>query len=81
MQNPIGEADLEWILHRNCEGTEQLRDNLDSRYEIQKNADTHKKEMQERKNKRQIFYIKTPGLVLNGNEAAAWSITDRLSLI
>ena len=20
----IGEADLEWILHRNCEGTEQL---------------------------------------------------------
>jgi len=19
MQNPIGEADLEWILHRNCE--------------------------------------------------------------
>ena len=27
MQNPIGEADLEWILHRNCEGTEQLRFN------------------------------------------------------
>ena len=26
MQNPIGEADLEWILHRNGEGTEQLRD-------------------------------------------------------
>jgi len=25
MQNPIGEADLEWILHRNCEGTEQLQ--------------------------------------------------------
>ena len=25
MQNPIGEADLEWILHRNCAGTEQLR--------------------------------------------------------
>ena len=25
MQNPIGEANLEWILHRNCEGTEQLR--------------------------------------------------------
>ena len=25
MQNPIGEADLEWILHSNCEGTEQLR--------------------------------------------------------
>ena len=25
MQNPIGKADLEWILHRNCEGTEQLR--------------------------------------------------------
>ena len=25
MQNPIGEADLEWILHRYCEGTEQLR--------------------------------------------------------
>ena len=25
MQNPIGEADLEWILHRNCEGAEQLR--------------------------------------------------------
>ena len=24
MQNLIGEADLEWILHRNCEGTEQL---------------------------------------------------------
>ena len=46
MQNPIGEAELEWILHRNCEGTEQLRDNLDSRYEIQKYADTHKKEMQ-----------------------------------
>ena len=46
MQNPIGEAELEWILNRNCEGTEQLRDNLDSRYEIQKNADTHKKEMQ-----------------------------------
>ena len=33
-------------MHRNCEGTEQLRDNLDSQYEIQKNADTHKKEMQ-----------------------------------
>ena len=27
MQNPIGEAELEWILHRNCEGTEQLRNN------------------------------------------------------
>ena len=26
MQNLIGEADLEWILHRNCEGTEQLPD-------------------------------------------------------
>ena len=26
MQNPIGEAELEWILHRNCEGTEQLRE-------------------------------------------------------
>jgi len=25
MQNPIGEADLEWILDRNCEGTEQLQ--------------------------------------------------------
>ena len=25
MQNPIGEADLEWILHRNCEATEQLQ--------------------------------------------------------
>ena len=25
MQNPIGEADLEWILHRNCEDTEQLQ--------------------------------------------------------
>lgn len=25
MQNPIGEANLEWILHRNGEGTEQLR--------------------------------------------------------
>ena len=24
---PIGEADLEWILHRNCEGTEQLQNN------------------------------------------------------
>ena len=24
MQNPIGEADLKWILHHNCEGTEQL---------------------------------------------------------
>ena len=30
MQNPIGEADLEWILHRNCEGTEQLRTGLKS---------------------------------------------------
>ena len=29
MQNPIGEADLEWILHRNCEGTEQLRKIID----------------------------------------------------
>ena len=29
MQNPIGEADLEWILHRNCEGTEQLRNVTD----------------------------------------------------
>ena len=28
MQNPIGEADLEWILHRNCEGTEQLQKQL-----------------------------------------------------
>ena len=28
MQNPIGEADLEWILHRNCEGTKQLRNRL-----------------------------------------------------
>ena len=25
MQNPIGEADLEWILYRNCESTEQLQ--------------------------------------------------------
>jgi len=30
MQNPIGEADLEWILHRNCEGTEQLRNTYNS---------------------------------------------------
>ena len=30
MQNPIGEADLEWILHRNCEGTEQLRINKEA---------------------------------------------------
>ena len=30
MQNPIGEADLEWILHRNCEGTEQLRNDMES---------------------------------------------------
>ena len=28
MQNPIGEADLEWILHRNCEGTEQLQQEI-----------------------------------------------------
>ena len=25
VQNPISEADFKWILHRNCEGTEQLR--------------------------------------------------------
>ena len=25
VQNPISEADLKWILHGNCEGTEQLR--------------------------------------------------------
>ena len=24
-KNPIGEADLEWIFARNCEGTEQLQ--------------------------------------------------------
>ena len=24
VQNPISEADFKWILHRNCEGTEQL---------------------------------------------------------
>ena len=23
VQNPISEADFKWILHRNCEGTEQ----------------------------------------------------------
>ena len=50
MQNPIGEADLEWILHRNCEGTEQLRDNLDSQYEIQKNADTLSRSISELQN-------------------------------
>ena len=31
MQNPIGEADLEWILHRNCEGTEQLQTHKEMR--------------------------------------------------
>ena len=25
VQNPISEADFKWILHRNCEGTEQLQ--------------------------------------------------------
>ena len=25
VQNPISEDDFKWILHRNCEGTEQLR--------------------------------------------------------
>ena len=25
VQNPISEADFKWILHGNCEGTEQLR--------------------------------------------------------
>ena len=25
VQNPISEADFKWILHRNCEVTEQLR--------------------------------------------------------
>ena len=30
MQNPIGEADLEWIFARNGEGTEQLQ-NLEER--------------------------------------------------
>ena len=25
VQNLISEADFKWILHRNCEGTEQLR--------------------------------------------------------
>ena len=34
MQNPIGEADLEWILHRNCEGTEQLRKEIFMRKNI-----------------------------------------------
>jgi len=33
MQNPIGEADLEWILHRNCEGTEQLHWKTDVVYD------------------------------------------------
>ena len=27
VQNPISDADFKWILHRNCEGTEQLRIN------------------------------------------------------
>ena len=31
MQNPIGEAGLEWILHRNCEGTEQLQTHKEMR--------------------------------------------------
>ena len=35
MQNPIGEADLEWILHRNCEGTEQLRYFLNELHAVQ----------------------------------------------
>ncbi len=26
VQNPISEADFKWILHRNCEGTEQLHE-------------------------------------------------------
>ena len=25
VQNPISKADFKWILHRNCEDTEQLR--------------------------------------------------------
>ena len=25
VQNPISEADFKWILHRNCEVTDQLR--------------------------------------------------------
>ena len=25
VQNPISEADFKWILHRNCEDTEQLQ--------------------------------------------------------
>ena len=33
MQNPIGEADLEWILHHNCEGTEQLHWKIDVVYD------------------------------------------------
>ena len=37
MQNPIGEADLEWILHRNCEGTEQLL--LDNNSQLMKAAE------------------------------------------
>ena len=38
MQNPIGEADSEWILHRNCEGTEQLQYVKIQRYTIQKST-------------------------------------------
>jgi hypothetical protein len=36
MQNPIGEADLEWILHRSCEGTEQLQFIKDGEVEHEK---------------------------------------------
>jgi hypothetical protein len=38
MQNPIGEADLEWILHRNCEGTEQLRRRRSSNGKFKRNS-------------------------------------------
>ena len=34
MQNPISEADLERILHRNCEGTEQLRFSINLQYTL-----------------------------------------------
>ena len=36
MQNPIGEADLEWILHRHCEGTGQLPAIYENRAVIEK---------------------------------------------
>ena len=31
VQNPISEADFKWILHRNCEGTEQLRNKINQK--------------------------------------------------